>query len=415
MAYLAGLVAFALVIFISVCLHEAGHMLTAKSFGMKVTEYFAGFGPKLWSFRRGETEYGLKGIPLGGYVKIVGMTPHDEDVAPEDESRAMWRRPVWQRTIVLVAGSATHLILAVVGIWLMAMFSGLPNPALPKGAQSQPAIVNVEECTLAIDDHASCVATDPRSPAAAAGFVNGDKITSVNGTAVTTWGDATGVIQKLPAAQPATITVERNGAPVTLAVSPAQVQRVELKDDGSTGARRPVSAIGVSLQATVPYTVTYGPVDAVGATVDRTGDMFAGTFTALKKFPEKVPKLWTAITGGERDQDTPVSVVGVSRLGGEAVEHGLWSVFFGLFIGFNFFVGIFNLLPLLPLDGGHLAIIWFEKVRSWIYGLLKRPDPGRVNYMKLMPLTYAVILVFGAITLLTVGADIVNPVTLFPR
>ena len=415
MAYLAGLVAFALVIFISVCLHEAGHMLTAKAFGMKVTEYFAGFGPKLWSFRRGETEYGIKGIPLGGYVKIVGMTPHDEDVKPEDEHRAMWRRPVWQRTIVLVAGSATHLILAVVGIWLMAMFSGLPNPDLPNAQLSQPAVVNIEDCAIAAPDRADCIASDPRSPAAAAGFVDGDRITAVNGKPVNNWGDAIQTIQALPAGQAAAVTVQRAGAPVEIQVAPVAVQRPTIDEDGNAGATRAVSAIGVSLNAPQPDTVKYGPVGAVGATVDRTGDLFTGTFAALKKFPEKVPKLWTAITGGERDQDTPVSVVGVSRLGGEAVERGLWSVFFGLFIGFNFFVGIFNLLPLLPLDGGHLAIIWFEKVRSWIYRLIKRPDPGRVNYMKLMPLTYAVILVFGAITLLTVGADIVNPVTLFPR
>jgi membrane-associated protease RseP (regulator of RpoE activity) len=414
-AYLAGLVAFALTIFISVCLHEAGHMATAKAFGMKVTEYFAGFGPKLWSFRRGETEYGLKGIPLGGYVKIVGMTPHDEDVAPEDEHRAMWRRPVWQRTIVLMAGSATHLILAVVAIWFMAVFSGLPNPDLPKGQLSQPAVVNVESCALASNDHEDCVASDPTSPAAGAGFANGDQITAVNGTPVSTWGDAINVIQALPAGQAATVTVQRGGAPVDLKVAPVQVQRTPIDDQGKPGAPRPVSAIGVSLSATLPNTVTYNPVSAVGATGHYTGQLVDATFTALKKFPEKVPKLWTAITGGERDQDTPVSVVGVSRLGGEAVENGLWSVFFSLFIMFNFFVGIFNLLPLLPLDGGHLAIIWFEKVRSWVYRLLHRPDPGRVNYMKLMPLTYAVILVFGAITLLTVGADIVNPVTLFPR
>ncbi|GAA1829170.1 M50 family metallopeptidase [Luedemannella flava] len=415
MLQVAGIVAFALTIFVSVCLHEAGHMLTAKAFGMKVTEYFAGFGPKLWSFRRGETEYGLKGIPLGGYVKIVGMTPHDEDVAPEDEHRAMWRRPVWQRTIVLVAGSATHMILAVVGIWLMAMTYGMPNPALPKGNLSQPAVVKVEACAVVDENRHGCLASDPSSPAAAAGFETGDRITAVNGTPISTWEDAVKTIQALPAGTAAKISVDRAGAPLVMIVRPAAVQRAELKDDGSEGAVRPASAIGISGVATIPANVTYGPVDAVGVTVDRTGDLFTGTFTALKKFPEKVPKLWTAITGGERDPDTPVSVVGVSRLGGEAVEHGLWSMFWGLFIGFNFFVGIFNLLPLLPLDGGHLAVIWFEKVRSWIYRLFKRPDPGRVNYMKLMPLTYAVILVFGAITLLTVGADIVNPVTLFPR
>jgi len=135
----------------------------------------------------------------------------------------------------------------------------------------------------------------------------------------------------------------------------------------------------------------------------------------MKKFPEKLPKLWTAINGGERDPETPISVVGASRLGGEAVQNGLWELFVFLFIGLNFFVGIFNLLPLLPLDGGHIAIAWFEKARSWLYGKLGKADPGRVDYMKLMPITYAVMLVFGGLTLLTVSADIINPITLIPR
>src|SRR4051794_33943931 len=127
MAYLLGVVLFALAIFVSVCLHEAGHMVTAKAFGMKVTRYFAGFGPTLWSFRRGETEYGLKGIPLGGFVKIVGMTPQDDDVAPEDEPRAMWRSPPWKRTLLMSAGAVTPLIFGFVVLWVTPVFVGGPK------------------------------------------------------------------------------------------------------------------------------------------------------------------------------------------------------------------------------------------------------------------------------------------------
>ena len=151
----------------------------------------------------------------------------------------------------------------------------------------------------------------------------------------------------------------------------------------------------------------------VGLAVDQTGVMFTATFEALKKFPEKVPKLWTAVTGGERDPETPISVVGASRIGGELFEQGEMPTFLLLLAGLNFFVGLFNLLPLLPLDGGHIAISWFERARSWLYARLRKPDPGRVDYMKLMPVTYAVILVFGGFTVLTVAADIVNPITLF--
>jgi len=412
-AYLAGLVAFALTIFISVCLHEAGHMAAAKSFGMKVTQYFAGFGPRLWSFRRGETEYGLRGIPLGGFVKIVGMTPQDE-VEPGDEERAMWRFPVWKRTIVLLAGSATHFALAILAIWIMAMTMGLPSQERAERAAASPPTIEVLPCAV-IDAHRdSCLPTDPASPAAAAGLATGDRITAVNGTPVTL-DNAITTIQGLPWNRPATVTVDRGGQSIELQVKPVLVQRPTMVDGAPTGAVKPVSAMGVGVGSSVKVIMSYNPVSAVGATGDYTAMLAKGTLTSLQKFPQKIPKLWTAITGGERDPETPVSVVGISRLGGEAVEHGLWDVFLQIFIGFNFFIGVFNLLPLLPVDGGHIAIIWFEKVRSWVYRLLHRPDPGRVDYMKLMPVTYAVILVFGAITVLTIGADIVNPVTLFPR
>src|SRR6186713_1925089 len=152
MAFTLGVVLFALGILISVCLHEAGHMLTAKAFGMKVTQYFAGFGPTLWSFKKGETEYGVKAIPLGGFVKIVGMTPQDDDVPPGEEHRAMWRFPVWKRTIVLSAGSITHFLLAFAALWLAAMFMGLPNPALPQGQLSEPPVVAVQPCVIVANE-----------------------------------------------------------------------------------------------------------------------------------------------------------------------------------------------------------------------------------------------------------------------
>jgi membrane-associated protease RseP (regulator of RpoE activity) len=191
----------------------------------------------------------------------------------------------------------------------------------------------------------------------------------------------------------------------------APVQRKLQKDSEKLTT---VSALGVYLyvDSTIPATVTYGPAESIGVAGDYTGDMFVGTFRALAKFPEKVPNLFTALMGGERDEETPISVVGASRLGGEIVELEIWSLFFLLLAVLNLFVGVFNLFPLLPLDGGHIAIAWFERARSWLYARLGRPDPGRVDYMKLMPLTYAVIIVFGLFTMLTVAADIVNPIRL---
>jgi membrane-associated protease RseP (regulator of RpoE activity) len=158
--------------------------------------------------------------------------------------------------------------------------------------------------------------------------------------------------------------------------------------------------------------VHYNPVDAAGISIKYMGRSFVGVAEAIKQFPEKIPGLWTAITGGQRDPNSPVSVVGASRIGGELAELGEWPSILLVIASLNLFVGLFNLLPLLPLDGGHIAIAWFEKVRSWVYARLRKPDPGRVDYYKLMPLTYTVILIFGAFTLLTVTADIVNPISI---
>ncbi|MFI7429286.1 M50 family metallopeptidase [Micromonospora sp. NPDC049836] len=415
MVYLLGVVLFALAILISVSLHEAGHMVTAKAFGMKVTRYFVGFGPTLWSFRRGETEYGVKGIPLGGFCKIVGMTPQDDDVEPGDEKRAMWRYPVWKRTIVMSAGSITHFALALGALWIMAVSVGLPNPKAPttaEGLKAEPAVIALAPCVVVENVNRGCQTGDPASPAAKAQLRDGDRITAVNGRPVSTWGDMLDVVRAVPPGT-ATIAYVRDGQPGTARVDLAAVQRPPLDDP--KGATSAVSALGVMVQPTTPSRIEYGPVAAFGATADFTGNMAVQTAHAMQRIPQKVPALWTAVTGGERDMDTPISVVGASRLGGEFVANEAWYAFFMLFVSLNFFIGVFNLLPLLPLDGGHIAIAWFERVRSWLYARIGRADPGRVDYLKLMPLTYAVILIGGAFTLLTVTADVVNPITLFSR
>jgi membrane-associated protease RseP (regulator of RpoE activity) len=411
MAYLFGVVLFALAIFVSVCLHEAGHMLTAKAFGMKVTRYFAGFGPTLFSFRRGETEYGLKAIPLGGFVKIAGMTPQEEDA---DQPRAMWRYPVWKRTIVMSAGSVTHFILGFVVLWITLFLVGVPNPAL--SPDRQPALVRIADCVYATDSSAACTPSDPQSPAKVAGLHNGDQITSFDGQPVSTYAD---LQRSIRAAQPgpATLTYVRDGTEHSAEVTLVPASRHAVDDSNLSGPVSTVAALGVGWQLPkgVPTTVTYGPVDSVGQSVRFTGQLFSGIGTAITNIPKRVPNLWNALSGKPRDPNGPISVVGASRLGGESVQHGAWTLFLSFLISLNFFVGVFNLLPLLPLDGGHIAIAWFERVRSWLYARLRRPDPGRVDYLRLMPVTYAVILIFGGFTLLTVAADIVNPVTLFGK
>jgi membrane-associated protease RseP (regulator of RpoE activity) len=413
MAYLLGVVLFALAIFVSVCLHEAGHMLTAKAFGMKVTRYFAGFGPTLWSFRRGETEYGLKALPLGGFVKIVGMTPQDDDVAPEDEPRAMWRYPLGKRTVVMSAGSITHFILGFVVLWITLTFVGVPNPAIDP--TKQPAMVTVADCVYPTEESQTCD-NQPVSPAKQAGLHDGDVITALDGKSIQTYDDLQKAIRGSHAG-PVDVTYQRDGQTMhtTATLVDAQRHPLSANDTADTSKVITVPALGVGwkIPATVPDTVTYGPVQSLKQSGVYTGRVFAAMGSAIGQIPGKVPALWNSLSGKPRDPNTPISVVGASRLGGETVQHGAWWLFLNILITLNFFIGVFNLLPLLPLDGGHIAVAFFERIRSWLYARLHRPDPGRVDYLKLMPFTYVVILVFGGFTVLTVAADILNPITLF--
>ena len=418
MALVFGIVVFALGIVISVCLHEAGHMATAKSFGMKVTRYFVGFGPTLWSFRRGETEYGVKALPLGGFVKIVGMTPQDDDVEPADQPRAMWRFPVWKRTVVMGAGSVTHFLLAFVTLWILFAFIGVPDD---RKVDSSPATVgSVSACVndFVIDKKTQqpveCrPGTDPASPASQAGLKPGDVITALDGRTIGTYAQMRGAVRAL-GGKDSTITYRRDGATHTVAVHIPSV--VRLKDnvtatkvsDVTPADLEHAGILGVT--ARVP-TTTVGPVHGITLAGRNMGTTVALTFESLKQLPAKIPALVSAIGGGERDPSTPVSVVGASRIGGELVSAGDWVQVLGLFAVLNLFFGIFNLLPLLPMDGGHIAIAWFERVRSWIAARRGRPDPGRVDYLKLTPITLGVIGVLGVFVLLTVTADVVNPIT----
>jgi membrane-associated protease RseP (regulator of RpoE activity) len=418
-----GIVLFAVGILVSVALHEAGHMGTARAFGMKVTRFFIGFGPTLFSFRRRETEYGVKAIPAGAFVKIVGMTPQDDDVAPDDEPRAMWRYPVWKRTVVMSAGSAAHFLLGALILW--GLFAFVPLPDTGKLAQEVPRIDAVSSCVReqwefdpSTRSERRCVAgQDPASPASAIGLSKGDMITSINGRPVTSWNAMTEQV-RAAGGQTITITYERDGASRNESVTLPKVQRVKqsvINDSTRTvesvtdADLESVGQLGVS--PVIP-TTTHGPAKAFGMSGTYTVEMFERTFVALQQFPEKVPKLWAALGGEERDPETPISVVGASVIGGELFGRGMYAEVLLLLAGLNFFVGIFNLFPLLPLDGGHIAIAWFERARSWLYARLGRPDPGRVDYYKLMPVTYVVILIFGGFTLLTVAADIINPIKL---
>jgi membrane-associated protease RseP (regulator of RpoE activity) len=309
----------------------------------------------------------------------------------------------------MAAGSIVHFILAFMIFWGVAATAAMPNPEVNR----EDPFVAVMDCVQVDADHSDCRAGDFPGPAKAAGLKTGDKIVRIESTGIVKYVDMIDAIRALPPGQPADIAVLRGGIEQIFAVTPVGVQRAP-RDDPS-GAKTTVSAVGLGSghDPALALTVDYNVIEAGPVAVDFMGKSFVGVYEAIKKFPEKIPGLWNAIAGGERDPESPVSVVGASRIGGELAEYGEWPTWFLVIATLNLFVGLFNLLPLLPLDGGHIAIAWFEKVRTWLYARMRKPDPGRVDYYKLMPLTYTVILIFGAFTLLTVTADIVNPITIF--
>ena len=403
MTFVIGVVLFALAITLSIALHEFGHLLTAKAFGMRARRYFIGFGRRVWSFRRGETEYGLKAIPLGGFVDIAGMTALDE-VAPEERARAFYNKPVWQRVVVLGAGSVMHFILGIVVVYVMALSTGLPD--------ARPAVGQLATCVSDQDartgETAPCTPADPQAPAAAAGLQTGDVLLSVGGVPTPTWDAVTDEIRRQDGQTE--FVVDRDSEQRTVTVDVVTAQR--LPKDAVLGADNKLETVGVvGMGPGIAPNLHYGVAGAVPATVDFTGTLFQATWEGLKRFPEKVPALFRAIAG-EDDPERPISVVGASIIGGDAADRGLWWMFLYLLAAVNFFIGVFNLLPLLPLDGGHIAVNLYEKVRDVLRRLRGLPAGGPVDYNKLLPLTYAAVLVGGAIMVLTLTADIVNPLRL---
>ncbi|MGH3883649.1 MAG: M50 family metallopeptidase [Pseudonocardiaceae bacterium] len=402
MTFVLGVVLFALGIGISIALHEAGHMYSAKTFGMKVRRYFIGFGPTLFSFRRGETEYGLKLIPAGGFCDIAGMTALEELPDPEDRKRAFFRFSTWKRVVVLSAGSLTHFALGIVLIYVMAVSTGLPDL---NRAPTPAVVAEVNQC-VAVQADGSCQPGSP-APARDAGLQPGDRVLAVAGTPVQNQPELLTAIQSRSG--PTEFRLERDGQQRTVLVDVARVPISALGGQGD----KPVGAIGVKTQRPAAATVQYGPVDAVGQTVTFTGTMFVSTWEAIQQFPQKVPLLLDRIAGEDRP-DTPVSVVGASVLGGDAVDFGAWWFFLLLLATLNLFVGVLNLVPLLPLDGGHIAVNLYEAVRNAVRRAFGRPDGPPVDYNRLMPLTYAVVIVFIGVSALTITADIINPIRL-PR
>ena len=393
---LLGWVIFVVALLFSVMLHETGHFVTAKKFGMKVTQYFVGFGTTLWSTRRGETEYGIKALPFGGFVKIVGMTSMDE-VAPADEPRSFRRHPARQRLIVLAAGSFMHFVLAFVLLFLLAAVIGLDNnnttqlgplsPCVPAGAKAFSS--------------GTCTAADAPSPAKAAGLRAGDKVVSFDGKPVGTWTALGNAIRSTPAHKTVPVVVIRDGTQQTLHVTLATVS-------GRSGSYLGVQDTNVFQR--------FNPIRSVTYAGSMFGQVLTGSAREIGSLPSAIPHLF-AKNRASTSAGQVTSVVGAGEITGDVVSASVgWQVKIDyvllIMASLNIFVGAFNLLPLLPLDGGHIAVVIFERVRAWLARLRGRSDPGLVDMTRLVPVSvgvFAILVFFGLILIL---ADLVNPIRL---
>ncbi|BAX98452.1 putative protease/peptidase [Mycobacteroides stephanolepidis] len=408
-AYAIGIALFALAILVSVALHECGHMWVAQATGMKVRRYFVGFGPTLWSTKRKSNrgandiiEYGFKAVPLGGFCDIAGMTSV-EQLTPEESDRAMYKQKVWKRVAVLFAGPAMNFLIGIVVFYGVVLFWGLPDNNAPTHPEIKQTTCVSAQKSADPKDMATCTG---EGPAALGGLREGDQVLAVAGKQLSTSSDMVTAIRELRG--PQVFEIIRDGKQQSLLVNVAETQRWDEK----AGKLISVGAVGASLGTYVPQK-HYNPLTAVPATGNLIGTVAVETVKAIGKIPTKVGALWDSITGSERAMDTPMSIVGASRMGGETVEHDMWIMFWILLAQLNFALGAINLLPLLPFDGGHIAVATYEKIRNMIRSARGLAVGAPVNYMKLMPATYLVLVVVVGYMLLTITADIVNPIRLF--
>ena len=419
-----ALLFFALIM-VSIALHEIGHLVPAKIFGVKVTQYFVGFGRTIWSRKRGETEYGFKLFLLGGYVRLVGTYPPEkqsdkpkgwltrladrarsyeyEEITPADDGRLFHQKPVWQKVIVMLGGPAMNLLLAFLIFLGINLFHGT--------LQSTLDVTVVNDCVIPADrTPATCQEGDPQTPAKRAGVMVGDKVVAFNGHRVGSWDELTDLIRANRDGA-ATITVERGGRIIELPTVNTIIQSVPDKLD-------PTSTVEAGFLGVSP-----GRELVRGGVIETAGQMWTTTrmsLVALASFPVRVWNVGVGlVTGAERDINSPISVVGASRVAGEiAVADSLpiqdravtWLSLLG---SVNLFVALLNLVPLLPLDGGHIAGALYEALRRGIARLRGRSDPGPVDTAKMLPVAYAVggFLLIGGVVLIL--ADIISPIKLF--
>ncbi|WP_137122948.1 M50 family metallopeptidase [Segeticoccus rhizosphaerae] len=441
--YLLGVLVVAIGVGLSIALHELGHLLPAKLFGVKVKQYMVGFGPTLWSRRIGETECGIKAIPLGGYVRMIGMFPPKpgederqlrasstgrfsqladqaraeamEEIEPGDEDRVFYKLPVWKKVIVMASGTVTNLVIAAVLLAGIFTLYGLPTgtPTLsaisPCAPHDMTTVAQDKTCGPALE-----------SPAKKAGLQPGDTVVRINGNPVSTWSETTKAI-KSSGGTPLHLVVERDGTRRPVTVTPVVRDMPTYTADG----KPIVDAQGNPVTASVGFLGATGSVENVpGPVSEAPGFVWDGlsqTASVFVHIPQKmVGVAQAAFSSDQRDPNGPISVVGVGRIAGEVTEGGAggaldtigakFAFLVSLVASLNLALFVFNLIPLLPLDGGHVAgAIWEAIKRGWAR-LRRKPDPGYVDVAKALPVAYAMSTVLIVMSALLIYADLVNPV-----
>lgn len=419
-----AIVFFALIM-ASIALHEIGHLLPAKLFGVKVTQYMVGFGRTLWSTQRNGTEYGVKLVPLGGYVRLIGMYPPErqtdrpkgwltrfadqarsyeyEEIGPADKGRLFYEKPVWQRIIIMLGGPAMNVLLAFLIFLGIQVFHGTYQPTLE--------VSRVSECVIPAErEPAVCHTDDPPTPAAAAGIKVGDQIVALNGEPIEAWDELSEIVRE-NRDDPMVIEVRRDGQVIEL--PPVNTVLTAVPDRLDPTATIEAGFLGVSPD----YELVHG---GVVATADQMWQMTEMSVVALASFPVRIYNVAVDMfTGQPRDPNSPISIIGASRAAGELgvaeeIPAGDRAAsWFSLLGSVNLFVALLNLVPLPPLDGGHVAGALWEALRRAAARITRRPDPGPVDTARLLPVAYAVggfLLIGGGVLII---ADLVSPISLF--